>query len=144
MTKIQTSRQRGKELENFIADKLKSSGLDLQAIRQIGSGSGLRKGDVHNSLGWTFEAKNTKRFDFYEAAKQVEREAMGYQKSVIVWHPKNRPLENSVAIINFEDFITLLKSEKHNQSSDEILDKYSIKSNLEKGIFFLKKVVKNL
>ena len=126
MSKIQTARQRGKELENFVADKLKSSGLDPQAIRQIGSGSGLRKGDIHNSLGWTFECKNVGRFNWEEAAKQVRREAMGYQKECIVYHPKNRPLDDSVAIININDFIELLKGERRGTNDLDKIPRYEL------------------
>lgn len=141
---IKSNKAKGKELESFVADKLKSSGLDLQAIRQIGSGSGLRKGDIHNSLGWCFECKNVGRFNWEEAAKQVRREAMGYQKEVIIYHPKNKPLADSVAIINLDDFIDLLAVEKNNQNTGQILDRYEIKSNLEKAVMYLKKVVRNL
>lgn len=117
---IQSNKAKGKELESFVADKLKSSGLDPQAIRQIGSGSGLRKGDIHNSLGWTFECKNVGRFNWKEAAEQVKREGMGYQKEVVIYHPKNRPLDDSVAIINFNDFIDLLKAERDQRPDDKI------------------------
>lgn len=126
MSKIQTARQRGKDLENFVADKLKSSGLDPQAIRQIGSGSGLRKGDIHNSLGWTFECKNVGRFNWEEAAKQVRREAMGYQKEAIIYHPKNRPLDDSVAIININDFMELLKGERREMNDISKIPKYLV------------------
>lgn len=126
MSKIQTARQRGKDLENFVADKLKNSGLDPQAIRQIGSGSGLRKGDIHNSLGWTFECKNVGRFNWEEAAKQVRREAMGYQKECIIYHPKNRPLDDSVAIININDFIELLKGERREMNDLDKIPAYFV------------------
>lgn len=107
---IKSNLQKGKDLENFVAGLLNSSGIDSQAIRQIGSGNGKRKGDIHTSIDWTFECKNTARFDWGEASKQVAREAMGYGKEVIIWHPPKTPLDSSVAIINIHDFIDLLKT----------------------------------
>ncbi|MEK6882159.1 MAG: hypothetical protein AABY22_21255 [Nanoarchaeota archaeon] len=132
---------KGKILENYLVDLIKQ--VYPEAHRQPGSGSGKHRGDVVFG-NWTVQCKNTKNFNFKEAVAEVKKDAMGYRKELIVWHKQNTPLDDSVAIVNINDFMDLLKSEKNNQSSDEILDKYSIKSNLEKGIFFLKKVVKNL
>ena len=117
MTTIKSRKAKGKQLEDFVADKLRSSGVDINAVRQIGSGSGKRKGDINTGIGWTIECKNSKRFDWSGATKQVRREGMGYQKEVIVYHSDRTPLDDSVAIINLDDFVDLLKAEKNNQNS---------------------------
>lgn len=131
--------QKGKALEQWWFEQIKQIYSDVQNIAK----SKKRKSDI--SFGnWITECKNTKNFSFKEAAEQVKRDSLGWRKESILWHPHATPMEKSVVIINSMDFVELLKSEKNNQSSDEILDRYSIKSNLEKGIFFLKKVVKNL
>ena len=131
--------QKGKALEQWWFEQIKQIYSDVQNIAK----SKKRKSDI--SFGnWITECKNTKNFSFKEAAEQVKRDSLGWRKESILWHPHATPMEKSVVIINSMDFMELLKSEKNNQSSNEILDKYSIKSNLEKGIFFLKKVVKNL
>lgn len=138
-----TSRiQKGKELENYVASVIKT--IDPTATRQIGSGSGKAKGDIHTNIGWTIECKNTKRFDFYGASEQVKKEAMGYQKEAIIWHPKNRPMSESVVILNIQDFVELLKSGKDNENREEILDKYQIKNNLEKAVYHLKQVIREV
>ncbi len=136
--------QKGKELENFVAEQLQSYGLDIKAKRQIGSGSGKAKGDISTDMGFTIECKNTKRFDWKSAADQVRREAMGYQKEMIIWHPPQRPMDDSVAIVNVHDLFFLLKFWKDHQNRETILDKYSIKNNLERAVMHLKNVIKEL
>lgn len=135
---------KGKQLENHVAKRLNELGIDINANRQIGSGSGLKKGDIQTSIGITFECKNTKTFKWKEAQKQVQRESMGYQQECIIWHSPNTPLENSIAIIPLEDYLQLLKIKKDNLNRTEILDKYTIKSNLERATHHLKQVIKEL
>lgn len=141
---IKSNLQKGKDLENFVADLLNQYGIDTRAIRQKGSGSGKAKGDIHTDAGFTIECKNTKRFDWKSAADQVKREAMGYQKEMIIWHPPQRPMDESVAIVNVHEIMFLLKFWKDHQGREGILDKFTIKNNLEKAVFHLKNVVKEL
>lgn len=140
----QSKIQKGKEFEEFIAGLLRSYGIDIRARRQKGSGSGLLKGDIDNDIGWCYEAKNHKHFNWKSAAEQVKREAMGYQKEAIFWHPPFRSFDDSVTIINIHDFMELLKFIKDHQGRDEILDKWQIKDALDKAVFNLKRVIKNL
>lgn len=141
---VKSNIQKGKELENYVCDKLASHGIDPRATRQPGSGNGKRKGDINTDIGWAIECKNTKAFRFKDAADQVARDGMGYNKECIVWHPPQRPLDSSVVIINFQDFLDLLKYYKDHQGRETILDKYQVKRNLERAVFHLKEVVKDL
>jgi len=134
--------QKGKELEFYVAEEI--SKIDPSATRQIGSGNGKRKGDIANTLGWCIECKNTRRFDWKSAAEQVKREALGYAKEAIIWHPPNKPLDHSVAIINLSDFLELLASHKNQETREEILDRYQVKNHLEKAAFHLKQIIKDM
>lgn len=135
---------KGKELEKFVRDLLISHGLDSRAERTPGSGNGNRKkGDVDNNLGWCIECKNSKNFRWAETAKQVAREAMNHQKEVIIWHPPNRPLGDSIAIINIDEFINFLKIKKDYTPKEDILDRWAIKNNLEKAVYYLRRVIKD-
>lgn len=107
--KNKSAKAKGKVLEDFVAQKIRESGLDNNAKRQIGSGSGKFKGDISTSINWCIECKNTRSFMWDKTSKQVAREAMGTQNEVIVWHPYGRPLDDSIAILNINDFIELLK-----------------------------------
>jgi len=107
-----SAHQKGKQLEDWVVQRLILSGLDKRAYRQKGSGSGLDKGDIWNDLGICFECKNTKAYPSNATFKQVKREAMGYQKEVVVWHPPQKPLDDSRVIINWYYFEELLKRAK--------------------------------
>ena len=100
--------QKGKLLENWIVERLHLSELDIRAARNPGSGNGKNKGDICNDLNICFEAKNTARPNFNEALKQANREALGTQIPVVVWHMPNTPLEDSKVVIDWHYFETLL------------------------------------
>lgn len=136
--------QKGKELENYVADQLATRGIDVRAARQIGSGNGKRKGDISTDIGWTFECKNTKAFRWSDAAAQVAREAMGYGKEGVVWHPPGKPMDQSIVIINVQDFLEMLKFVKDHAGREEILDKYQVKRHLEQISFHAKQIIKDL
>jgi hypothetical protein len=104
----QSAIAKGKVLEEFIVDRLRITGLDTRAYRQKGSGNGLNKGDIWSDLGICFEAKNTKNLALNSTLKQVRRESMGTQTPVIVYHPPQIPLEDSVVIIDWHYFESLL------------------------------------
>ncbi len=85
--KVKSAIAKGKELEKWVIERLKLSGLDRRSHRNPGSGSGLAKGDVDNDLNLCIECKNQKNFS-KEWYKQAERESMGTQEPVVVWHPQ--------------------------------------------------------
>lgn len=136
--------KKGKDLENHVCRRLNELGIDSRAARTPGSGNGVKKADIMTDIGWAIEAKNTKRFDWSGASAQVRRDAMGHRKEMIVWHPPNRPMDDSVAIVSLEDLLDLLKFYKDHQGRETILDKYTIKSNLERAVHHLKQVVKEI
>ncbi len=110
--KIQSAQQKGKELEDFIVNRLRLSGLDKRAYRQKGSGSGLNKGDVWNALNIHFEAKNQKQASFKEWFKQMADENVSHLPEVLVWHLPQTSLENSKVIIDWHYFESLLLKSK--------------------------------
>lgn len=101
--------QKGKELENFVVNKLRWSGLDKQAARTPGSGNGKAKGDIWNALGLVIECKNQKKFPHDSLAQVAKANVSFFQTEVVVWHPPRTALEDSVAIMNINDLIELLK-----------------------------------
>lgn len=107
-----SAKNKGRALENFVVQKLRQSGLDPRASRNPGSGSGLQKGDVWNSLGFTIECKNTRKAPGKAEYAQVEREAMGYSIGILIWHPPAVSLEDSRVIMNINDWLDLVKKSK--------------------------------
>jgi hypothetical protein len=109
--KAKSSIAKGKELEKFIVERLKMSGLDCRATRTPGSGNGLSKGDITNDLNLCIECKNCKNFS-REWFKQVKRESLGVQIPIVVWHTNGVPLDDSVAIISWNYLEELLLKAK--------------------------------
>jgi hypothetical protein len=101
---------KGKLLEKWVAERLRHTGLDPEARREIGSGSGRFKGDIATKLPITFECKNTKNFQAKAYLKQAEEASMGYQEACVIWHPPGTPMENSKVFMPWSLFETLLKS----------------------------------
>ncbi len=120
---IKSALAKGKELENWIVDRLRLSGLDTRAYRQKGSGNGLNKGDIWNDLNICFEAKNTKNLSLNKTLKQVNREAMGTQTPIIVWHPPQSPLESSVVIMEWHYLEEMLLKVKNSTPAYENPDR---------------------
>ena len=139
-----SAKKKGNDLEEFVADGLVSKGLDSRAVRQIGSGSGKRKGDINNDLGWLLECKNVVDFKWAETLRQVRREAMGYLKEAIIRHVPRTPMKDSLVILALEDFLDLLVCQKDLQGRLTILDRNDIKFHMERGIHHLKQIFKDL
>lgn len=102
---------KGKVLENFIVDRLRVSGLDPRAARNPGSGNGVAKADIWNSLNLAIECKNQKNFS-QDWLKQSERQATGGQPWCVIWHRPKTPLEDSVVILPLWHYEELLKRNK--------------------------------
>ena len=136
--------QKGKALENEMANLLVSYGIDKTAMRQVGSGSGLRKGDIHNSIGLTIECKNTKTFNWKAAAEQVKKESLGYGTEVIIWHPPQKPLDDSVAIINVHYYFELLKKSQEPKTAASLAENKAIRWKLQNLIRSAKEVLNEL
>lgn len=97
-------------LEKWVAERFRHTGIDPQARPEIGSGSGRLKGDIATKLPITIECKNTRTFKANKFMRQVEKESLGYQDFVIIWHPCGVPMEDSKVFMTYEFFEKLLKS----------------------------------
>ena len=107
--KPRSAKQKGNLLEDFVVKTLQDSGLDQRAYRQKGSGGGLNKGDIWNALDLHVECKNWKNFCWKPWKEQMARDNVSNHPEVLIWHPRNTPLESSVVILPLDFFIELLK-----------------------------------
>jgi predicted AAA+ superfamily ATPase len=144
MIKRRSAVVKGKIFEDFVAGLIKSKGIDPNAVRQIGSGSGLAKGDIRSTVNWNIECKNTKVFNWKKASEQTKKDAFGYKKECVIWHPNGVPMDQSIVIMNVHDFMDLLLKEKLAAGSDTILEQREIKYHLDQVVNHLKKVIKDL
>jgi hypothetical protein len=113
-----SAKQKGKDLEDWIADKIREKGMDDKACRSAGSGSGNReKADISTCvkiLGKNIgiEAKNQKRLAIPEWIAQTDKlELLGYEP-VLVFKLPYKPLDDARAVIRVETLLELIKWQK--------------------------------
>ncbi len=114
MIKPQSAIQKGKLLENYVAQEIRKKRLDTLAMRQIGSGSGVWKGDVNTKLKIlnrqaVIECKNQKLVKFQDWWIQTEKQCLGYGEPVLVIKLDNQPLEATKAVIYLDTLLELIK-----------------------------------
>jgi len=112
--KPQSAIQKGKLLENFVSQEIRKKGLDGLAMRQLGSGSGIWKGDVNTKMKIlnrqaVIECKNQQRLNLREAWIQTDKQCLGYGEPVLVIKFYNEPLEASKAVIYLDTLLELVK-----------------------------------
>lgn len=155
MSKIQTRRQKGKDLEDFVADEIVRKGLDPKARRDGGSGSGNReKGDISTSamvfgrnLG--IECKNQETLAIPAWWKQTEKlELVGREPVLVYKVPKRNPRVYLVSIYldTFLDMLVALEgvdNVKENIVDTHTYDKTNHLRELENTISALQRIKNN-
>lgn len=111
--------EKGKRFEKLIAHEIELSGLGM-ARREVGSGSGLKKGDIAASIPFLIEAKNhnvrmKKILDWIDQSKdQAEKGNASSEKWALVFKdprsPEARP--EIYAVIDFWQFLSLLRKDR--------------------------------
>ena len=109
--------EKGKRFEKMIARDIEAEGLGM-ARREVGSGSGNKKGDIASNLPFMIEAKNQKTIKVQEWVRQSKEQARigNYdpQKWALVFRDPATPETNPevYAIIDFYQFLKLLKKDQ--------------------------------
>lgn len=113
-----SSVDKGKILENYVADRIRALGIDAKAYRSHGSGNGNReKSDIWTNmmvLGQNvgIECKNHKTLCIPKWWRQVQKlESLG-REPVLVFKQFREPLEESKVVIYLETFLMLAKLAK--------------------------------
>ncbi len=125
------TKEKGKLLENHVADRLAETGLDARAKRDGASGAGNReKSDVStdiqiNGRNIGIECKNHKTLHIPEWWKQAKKlETLG-QEPVLIYKIPHDPLEGTLVTIYFETFLELLKG--NTEHLEPIIEKPEIR-----------------
>jgi len=111
-----SSQAKGKRFEKFIANEIELSGLG-SARREIGSGSGKKKGDIYCNLPFLIEAKNQKKIQLWQAIDQAKSQAEKGNENkdkwcLIIRDPRTSEESPSCyAIIDMWQFFQLLKKD---------------------------------
>ena len=93
---MKNPKQKGNKFEKDWAEYIKD--IDSTASRNYGSGAGLAKSDVHNSLGYEFECKHVESLNIWKAIEEAERHAEQAHTTPAIVFRRNRMPEPYVAI----------------------------------------------
>ena len=149
--KPQSAKQKGKLLEDYVADRFVDTGLDLKARRNADSGAGNReKADIHTSLqigerNLGIECKNQKTpkmKSWWEQTAKLEKN--GYEPILIYKLDREKFLEIKV-VLYLETFIELLLESKGVVDVKEVeLDQRSLKYKLDRAKHAVNELIKEL
>ena len=138
--------QKGKRFEKFIANEVESEGFGL-ARREVGSGSGKKKGDIACNLPFLIECKNHKKLNWHQSIDQAKEQARigNYDRNkwALVVQDSRSPETNPevFAVIDFWQFLKLLKKDKEPMVKEPDRElAFDIKRLVEVG----KKIIKRL
>ncbi len=139
--------QKGKLLENYIAQGIRKKGLDRLAMRQIGSGSGRWKGDINTKMKVlgrqaVIECKNQQRLNLREAWKQTDKQTLSYGEPVLVIKFHNEPLEASKAVVYLDTLLELIKRTSEPKTTNPDREFAWKVSNLEKAVKDLQRALR--
>ncbi len=109
--------KKGKFLEKYVAEQIEQAGLG-RARREVGSGSGKRKGDIDSCLEFLIEVKNQENPLWLRSIDQAKRQAeignFNSDKWMLVLRDPRSPQANPelYAVIDFNQILDLLKRAK--------------------------------
>lgn len=141
-----SAHNKGKRFENFIANEIEQMGLGF-ARREIGSGSGKRKGDIFADIPFLIEVKNHKVINWLQFIDQAKSQAAIGNKepekwALIVRDPRTPEVAPSCyVVIDMWEFLKLLKKDKEPIIKVEDRD---FKYKLERMVQTAKDVIKSL
>jgi len=122
-----SAKQKGKNLENHVADQLRKKDIDQKAYRSHGSGAGNReKADIWTSatifgrnLG--IECKNQKNAHIKDWWKQTEKLCKVSREPVLVYSLQNENLDASKVVIYLDTFLDMVKALERFETGGEII-----------------------
>ena len=144
-----SKKAKGSRFEQFIAEQIRESGLDLNARRQPLSGAGYDKGDIKTTIPFTIECKNCNQVYAMEWIEQSKREALQGNVNPDKWavvfrNPKLAEGQESFVIISLDQFLELLKGKQENLIIEVDADNRQLKYDLQRLKEALNKVIKQL
>lgn len=126
MTTTKSARQKGKDLENYVADQIVFKGMDVKARRDGASGAGIReKGDIVTSLvvlgqNAGIECKNHATLHIPEWWKQTKKlETLG-REPILAFKMYGEPMDETKVVIYLDTFLELVK--KANEADGILVD----------------------
>jgi hypothetical protein len=115
---MKTQVQKGKILEQYVADQIREKGIDLKAYRAHGSGNGYsEKSDIWTSmmiLGQNagIECKNQAVIKIPEWWRQTKKLESLSREPVLAFKIYGEPLEETKVVIYLDTLLELVKNQK--------------------------------
>ena len=144
--KPKSAHNKGKQFENWCAEQIEEADLGT-ARREIGSGSGERKGDIFANIPFLLECKAHKALNVWKGIRQAQDQAeIGNWDSnkwaLIIREPRS-PTENpnAYAVIDYHEFLKLLKKDSAPQIKEPDRE---LKYDLERLKVLAQQVIKKI
>ena len=128
MSTPRSRKQKGKDLENYIADQFISKGLDKRARGDGASGAGNReKADIVTSVqifgrNLGIEAKNWKKASVQSWWKQAQKLEVLGREPVVAYKLFGESLEETKVIIYLDTFLDMIRSCLSSKTADKVLN----------------------
>lgn len=112
---LKSPKQKGVQLENYVADQIIALGLDPKACRSAGSGNGNReKSDINTSLmilgkNVGIEAKNHKTLHIREWWRQTEKLELLGREPILAFKIARDPFEATNCVIRLDTLLRLVQ-----------------------------------
>jgi hypothetical protein len=107
--------QKGKDVENYVADRIAELGIDTRAKRSFGSGNGTReKSDIWTNMQVLgrqagIECKHATKYDLPDWWRQTKKlESLGYEP-ILVIKQTHETYDGTKVVIYLDTFLELVK-----------------------------------
>ena len=114
-TNMRSTKQKGRLLENYVADQIRDKGIDVRARAEMSSGAGNReKGDIWTSmmiLGQNvgIECKNQNTLKIQKWWRQTKKLEKLSREPVLIFHIEHEPFGETKALIYLDTLLELVK-----------------------------------
>lgn len=112
---MKSTKQKGRALENYVADQIQLKGIDLRARAEISSGAGNReKGDIWTSMmildqNVGIECKNQSNLKIQEWWRQTKKMESLSREPLLVFHIENEPFGETKCVLYLDTVLEMIK-----------------------------------
>ncbi len=143
--------QKGKDLENYVAESLQSKGLDLRAKRSAGSGNGNReKADLDCALmilnqNVGIECKHVDTLKLEESWRQAQKlESLG-REPLLVFKWTSDKYQDTKVVMYLETLLELVKQAQGVKVVREVdTTSQGMRNKLQRALYAIKDLVKEI
>lgn len=144
------TKQKGKELEDWVADQIVAKGIDPRARRDGASGAGTReKGDIQTSmmiLGQNagIECKNHKNIHIKEWWNQTRKLESLSREPMLVYKIQGQGMEETLCTMYLDSVLELIKAAQTSKTAPETINTAYTNPNANRELAWLLTQLKGL